>query len=63
MDSTVQFGLSGDKPTPADYDGDGRADIAVFRNGTWYLQQSTNGTLTIQFGIATDIAISSPYIY
>jgi len=26
---------------PADYDGDGKADVAVFRDGTWYLNRST----------------------
>ena len=32
----VQFGDSNDKLVPADYDGDGKADVAVFRpsNGT-----------------------------
>jgi len=37
----IQFGLGTDLPTAADYDGDGRADVAVFRDGTWYLQRST----------------------
>ncbi len=26
-----------------DYDGDGKADIAVFRNGNWYRLNSVNG--------------------
>jgi hypothetical protein len=29
--SAVQFGVAGDVPMQADFDGDGRADIAVFR--------------------------------
>lgn len=51
----AQFGVSTDKIAPADYDGDGRTDIAVFRDGNWYLLQSTNGFASVQFGVAGDI--------
>ncbi len=37
-----------------DFDGDGRADVSVYRDGLWYLQQSTAGFGVIQFGLATD---------
>ena len=37
------WGLSTDKFVPADYDGDGKTDLAVFRNGIWYIKQSSNG--------------------
>src|SRR5262245_21856703 len=35
---TVQFGANGDVPVPADYNGDGRTEFAVFRpaQSTWY---------------------------
>jgi spore coat protein A, manganese oxidase len=42
-----QFGLATDVPAPADYDGDGRADIGVWRdsNKTFYSNNSSNSQL------------------
>jgi FG-GAP repeat. len=57
------FGLSTDKIAPADYDGDGRTDFAVFRasNATWYLWQSTAGLRSVQFGISIDQPVPGDY--
>lgn len=49
-----QFGISTDKLVPSDYDGDGKTDLAVYRDGTWYLQRSMLGFAAIG---RTDIAV------
>jgi uncharacterized delta-60 repeat protein len=54
--SAVQWGISSDKLAPADYDGDGKTDRAVFRDGTWYISQSASGQARIlNFGLAGDL--------
>ena len=47
---SAQFGISTDVPSPGDYDGDGRNDLAVFRasEGKWYVLQTSNGSMRIQ---------------
>lgn len=65
--SAFKFGLAGDIPQPADFDGDGRTDFAVFRpsDGNWYISNSTNGTYAsytaYNWGTATDQPASAPY--
>jgi len=47
----------------ADYDGDGRTDVSVFRpsTGTWYLNRSLSGFGAINWGISTDTLIPGDY--
>lgn len=57
--TTFQFGTSGDKPVPADFDGDGLTDYAVTRTvgglKVWYIRSSFDGTYRIvQWGVAGD---------
>jgi hypothetical protein len=51
----VNWGLGTDALVPADYDGDGKADIAVFRDGIWYLRQTTGAINYAYFGLNNDV--------
>ncbi len=60
----TQWGVAGDTPVPRDYDGDGKADIAVFRptTGTWYVQLSSTGTVKqTEWGVASDTPVPRDY--
>ena len=58
---------SGDYVAPRltnfDFDGDRRADVSVFRpsDRVWYLNQSTNGFSTAQFGLSSDKITPADY--
>ncbi len=47
----------------ADFDGDGRTDLSVFRpsEGNWYLQRSTAGFSVIKWGLSTDTLVPGDY--
>jgi len=59
----AEWGVGEDKPVVADYDGDGKADAAIYRpsSGIWYIMQSSKGFSAIQFGISTDKPVAADY--
>lgn len=56
-----QFGLTGDIPMKADFDGDGKLDFTVFRprEGNWYVLQSSNNQVVVtQWGLSRDVPVT-----
>ncbi len=51
------------EPARADFDGDGRTDLSVFRGseGNWYLNQSTAGFSVLNFGLSTDVIVAEDF--
>lgn len=55
-------GAFGDVVVPGNYDGDKKIDYAVYRNGIWYIMNSSNGSIrTVQFGLAADKPVAGDY--
>jgi hypothetical protein len=55
--------IGGTVRSRADFDGDGRTDLSVFRpsEGNWYLNQSTAGFGVIKWGVAGDTLVPGDY--
>lgn len=59
----TSWGIPGDRPVSEDYDGDNKADIAVWRpgDGNWYLLLSAGGSSIQSWGVQGDKPVPGDY--
>jgi hypothetical protein len=61
---TVAFGTTGDEYVAADFDGDGKGDLTVFRqsNGQWWWMRSSDNVVNAAtFGSSGDVPVPADY--
>jgi hypothetical protein len=60
---TTQWGQASDAAVPGDYDGDGKADLAVFgKDGHWRIRLSSGNTMLDKvWGLGTDVPVPGDY--
>jgi len=59
---TLPYGAAGDVPMPMDYNGDGRAELCVFRpsEGRWHCREVDGaGKYSMPYGMYTDLPSGS----
>jgi YD repeat-containing protein len=60
--TTLNLGTSGSKIAPADFDGDGKFDMAVFSAGAWTVRKSsTNANWNVTWGTTGDLPVAADY--
>ena len=62
--STVQFGEFNDRYQMADFDGDGKGDLTLWRSSTgdwWWIDSLTNTVHVVHWGQSGDLAVPADY--
>jgi YD repeat-containing protein len=60
--TSLNLGSSSSKIAPADFDGDGKFDMAVFSSGSWTVRKSsTNTDWSVSWGTTGDLPVAADY--